>query len=351
MSSISPPRNRSVLITGANGYLGSAVARAFSRGGWHTYGLIRRASSAPALCASEITPIVGSSAAPADVLAALEKHTKSFDVIVGTTEQLPCYRTHHEDNVRLFRMLAKKSGDNGVRPLLIFTSGCKDYGRTGVHGSGGLAPHTEESRLDPPPFARARAAASEEILVENLDVLDAVCTRPTLLCGHGGSFSGVFFEMAEKAAAAEKNGNGTGLYIGVDKNTIYHACHVDDVGDAYVRVAESDRDIVKGKVYNISAWKYETLEEVITSLVKEYDIQGGVTWRQDESWELASLLDYSQWVDSGRIRSELGWHDRRLLFSSGLGVYRRSYEAAKYGGDEGIARMKDKTGIDYGSSK
>jgi len=56
---------RSVLVTGANGYIGGAVAKAFSRAGWRTYGLVRRVSDARNLALDEITPIVGIEAARA----------------------------------------------------------------------------------------------------------------------------------------------------------------------------------------------------------------------------------------------------------------------------------------------
>lgn len=40
---------RAVLVTGANGYIGNAVAKAFARAGWRTYGLVRRKEVSTAL--------------------------------------------------------------------------------------------------------------------------------------------------------------------------------------------------------------------------------------------------------------------------------------------------------------
>lgn len=45
---------RSVLVTGANGYVGSAVTRAFCAAGWKTFGLIRRREGAADLARHEV---------------------------------------------------------------------------------------------------------------------------------------------------------------------------------------------------------------------------------------------------------------------------------------------------------
>ncbi|KAK7942620.1 NAD(P)-binding protein [Apiospora aurea] len=50
---------RSVLVVGANGYIGLAVCRAFARAGWRVFGLVRRAEVASSLYAAEVTPIIG----------------------------------------------------------------------------------------------------------------------------------------------------------------------------------------------------------------------------------------------------------------------------------------------------
>lgn len=87
------PTHKTVLVTGANGYIGNAVARAFSRAGWTTYGLVRKESFLPELAANEIIPLLGS---PADTsfVADLENRGVVFDVLVSTTEQIMNYFPH-----------------------------------------------------------------------------------------------------------------------------------------------------------------------------------------------------------------------------------------------------------------
>ncbi|KAJ3564259.1 hypothetical protein NPX13_g7903 [Xylaria arbuscula] len=54
------PPPKTVLVTGANGFIGYAVSRAFVRAGWCVYGLTRRADTVDSLLAEEITPVIGS---------------------------------------------------------------------------------------------------------------------------------------------------------------------------------------------------------------------------------------------------------------------------------------------------
>lgn len=324
MSLLSTPK--SVLVTGANGYIGSAVAHAFVRAGWTVYGLVRSPHHVPVLAAAEIIPIQGSAADPS-FLPTLHAYTKTFDVIVSTTEQILDYLPHYNDTVSLLRALASTSGQQGVRPLVLFTSGCKDYGTTSLAGSPGLAPHTEVSPLRAPTLLAPRTKYAVQIF-EHADLFDAAVLRPTNVYGYNSSYYGTWFDMA---SAASKKGI---FELPADARTILHAMHVDDCGEAYVALAEhADRRAVAGQCFNISASQYNTLEEIAAGLVKEYGIEGGASFvageREMNSLDATGMLvGYSQWVGSEKLRALTGWTDRRQLFSLGLHAYRLAYEAA-----------------------
>lgn len=172
MSSRNPSRN--VLVTGANGYIGNAVARAFVRAGWTAHGLVRSASGAQALAVEEILPIIGS----IDVLSSHEQIASQLpptvDTIVSVTEDWNDYVAHYNNIVALLRTVSAISTKNGVVPLVIFTSGCKDYG-IGPHFANdpNLAPHTEESPLNPPAMLQLRTNFSQKIF-KNADVFHPV---------------------------------------------------------------------------------------------------------------------------------------------------------------------------------
>src|SRR6187402_1860225 len=185
-----PPPNppKTVLVTGANGYIGHAVALAFVRAGWTTYGLVRNPSYLPLLRAAEIHPLLGSPSSPT-FLTDLEKEGVTFDVLVSTTEQILDYFPHYNDVVALLRTLATQTlKAKGVKPLVLFTSGCKDYGMIPyLANSPELAPQTEVTPLNPPPFAVDRAAGTLRIF-DHGDVFDAVALRPTNVYGGSSSY-------------------------------------------------------------------------------------------------------------------------------------------------------------------
>lgn len=316
---------KSVLVTGANGYIGNAVARAFVRAGWITYGLVRNQETRAALRANEIISILGSASDRAFVERSAHQTRFVFDVIVSCTEQIMDYIPHYNDTIALLRALAEASNKVGVRPLVMFTSGCKDYGMTGLDGSEDLEPHTEESPLSPPPILVPRAAHAVKVF-DHTDLFDAVVIRPTTLYGLSGSFYGPIFDVAAKAA--EKGV----LELTAHSKSIMHGTHVDDCAEAYVTVAEADRGTVKGQCYNISGRRYETLEEVANALVEEYKIEGGVEYLPEKKSTgvdvVQMLIGFSQWVGSEKLRRDIGWRDKRQLFSEAVHTYRKAYEAA-----------------------
>ena len=336
---------KSVLVTGANGYIGNAVARAFVRAGWITHGLVRNQESRTSLKAAEIISILGSASDHAFVERSAKQTKFVFDVIVSCTEDVLDYVTHFHDTVELLRALARASNNGGVRPLVIFTSGCKDYGMTGLDGEEGLLPHTEESPLNAPPLLAARASHAVKIF-DQKDLFDAVVIRPTTLYGLSSSFYGPIFGKAAKAA--EKGV----LELTADPKSIMHGTHVDDCAEAYVAIAEhTDRDVVKGQCYNVSGHRYETLEEVSNALVEDYKIEGGVKYLPEKATMrpdvVQMLIGFSQWVGSEKLRRDVGWRDRRRPFSKAVHTYRMAYEAAvaqKHGNVERIqsfVRMAD----------
>lgn len=337
-----PAKLRIVLVLGANGYIGNAVARAFVRAGWITYGLIRSDKNSRALQNEEILPIIGSiddRDSHGEIRAQLPS---ALDAIVSTTEDHSDYVRHYENIISLLRSLSENSLAKGTKPLVIFTSGCKDYG-PGPHYANDpdLAPHTEQSPIKPPAFLALRAEYSPRIL-EHADVLSPVLVRPTNVHGRSSSYYGLFLEMAQKAASAKEP-----LMFPVGPDSICHSLHVDDCGDAYVSLASRTPGDVAGQVFNISARRFETVEEIGRALVAEYGIQGGAQYDVDaeklaregiDPWP-PYLVDFPQWTGSDKLRRVTGWTDHRPLFSEALHVYRVAYEAAKHDGHGNVLKV------------
>lgn len=264
------------------------------------------------------------------------------------------------------------TNNTGTRPLVLWSSGCKDYGTTGLHGESGLAPHTEDTPLAPHELVRGRADAAVKALESAAAAegkeggavgggFDAVVLRATPICGYSGSLYGAGMEYVEGFAAAvggEKGeGNDKVLKFVPPAGTVMHWMHVDDCADAYVAVAvtalfgsEEKRRGVVGQAFNISGRRYETLEEVGRVLAKEYGFGGGAEFGVDPA-KLPQGVDpkgseiifgWSQWVGSQKIREATGWSDWRPLFSENVHAYRLAFEAAREGADENVKRIRER---------
>lgn len=313
------------MVTGANGYIGQAVARAFQRAGFETYGMIRSSGSASALQDQSIVPIVGSASDVAAVSSTLRPLTTTLDVIVSTTDANDTQ--HFHDTIALLRALAALSTSQGVRPLVLFTSGCKDYGQGALDGSPDLFAHTEETPVRAPPFVANRAENSVKVLQE--ESFDAVVLRPTLVHGHSSSLLGPLFDMT----AAAKHSNDA-LRFASDPRTIVQSVHVDDCGEAFVSLAQHpNRKEVAGQSFNISTGdRYETLRDIANALAGCYQLQSPVEFHVSGSRspaDTATVTGFTQWVGSRKIRDLTGWKDQRPMFAEGIERYRREYEASK----------------------
>ncbi|KAH7327774.1 putative NAD dependent epimerase/dehydratase [Stachybotrys elegans] len=343
MSNPAPrPAPKTAFITGANGYIGHAVARAFLAAGYRTFGLVRRESAVKDLAVAEITPVVGT----LDDLSFLDTqvypYADRFDVIVNATEVVGGYAKHFEQSMQLVRTLAKRSLNNGVRPLVLWSTGCKDYGQTGFHGDADLAPHTEESPVTGLGIIKERAESCQTVF-HHKDLFDAALLFPTNVYGYTSSYWAAFLQYAAEQAKGRKV-----LTFAGNPNTISHGMHVDDCAAAYVALAEhADRGAVAAQSFNISAYRYETSGEIADALAAEYGMEEARWVPLDQAPEgyppgLLFGMNWSQWVSSDKIRRVTGWSDKRALLTEDLKAYRRSYEAFEAAGHDNITVIKER---------
>ena len=346
-----------VFVTGANGYIGNAVGRAFRRAGYVVFGLVRRAEAARELERQEIHAVIG---APDDLSFIENVLPKGivFDFIVSNTEDISAMAYHYSKVELMVERLAELSAANHknntnndgcgasgsdalpFRPLVFFTSGCKDYGFESSlrHGDEGLAGHTEETPLNTIPLLEPRCDFGRRLLALNKKTaavrddgaggtvsrrvgFDAVVLRPTCVYGLSGSHYAWLIKLADEAAA-------TGvLRIQAPRNGIMHSLHIDDCAEAYVALAKADRSLVAGHAFNISNARYETTEEVaeaLLGLARETRPDTVLQWVDAPCEDLFSaqgLFNWPQWVRSDKLRATTGWAETRAPFAKGVKEY------------------------------
>ena len=108
-----------ILVTGATGFIGAAVARKLSQQGHEVLALSRSAAAAAKLRAAGLTPIAGDFSVPASLAAPAAQVDAVISIAsIGQVEGTPESFTKDRDAVAV---MTKTLGDSG-KPL-IFTSG------------------------------------------------------------------------------------------------------------------------------------------------------------------------------------------------------------------------------------
>jgi nucleoside-diphosphate-sugar epimerase len=256
--------------------------------------------------------------------------------------------------------------------MVLWSSGCKDYGMTALHGASDLTPHTEDSPVQMHPIIRGRTEGALRALeISTTDNgsagFDVTILRATPICGYSASYYGAVFDYsAAFAAATPSTGEPRVLKFATDANAIIHGVHLDDCADAYLALANAalfggddpqhGRQAVVGQVFNISGKRYETLEEIGSALAAEYGFDGGALFGvpAEELPEAVCnpaynlVFGWCQWVESDKIRRVAGWTDRRPLFVENLHVYRLAYEAAAEMGSANVESIKRRLAGNWG---
>jgi nucleoside-diphosphate-sugar epimerase len=210
-----------VFLTGATGYIGSAVLDALLRGGHRVTALVRDPEKAARLSARGVTTLVGELGAPKTYLHALA----GVDAVVHTAfESSP--RGVDKDREALETLLGSLSSAdvaNEKRRVFVYTSGVWILGNTSK-------PADEEAPVDPAPHVAWRPAHEQRVLDAGSNGLRSVVVRPGIV--YGGS-RGIVSDILKDAL------NGMMRVIGSGKNR-WPTVYARDLGDLYVRLLEAE---------------------------------------------------------------------------------------------------------------
>jgi nucleoside-diphosphate-sugar epimerase len=201
-----------VFLTGATGYIGSAVADALRGAGHEVSGLARSDAAAARLTAMGVQPVRGDFADPASVTTAARA---ADGVISAASTDDPA-----TDTAAITAIL---DGLRGSGKPFVYTSGIWAYGDTAGRVVTETTPATPVARV------AWRSAVEREVLQAAGDGVRSVVIQPAVVYGRGGGIPAVFVRSARKHGAAK--------FVGSGENR-WPLVHVEDLAELYVRALE-----------------------------------------------------------------------------------------------------------------
>ena len=209
-----------VLVTGATGFVGSAVVRALRAHGHEVHGLVRDPARAGALAATGAVLHPGDMLAPASyvpLVADVNAVVHAAQLAVAGRLIPARSRALFDADALMTRSLAEACLAHGRR--LVYTGGCFDWGD---HGEDWV---DKDTPLTPSPMGVGHARQAEYLgRRHRQDGLDVVRLSPGFVYGPGGLFASAFVEQAR---------HGRLRCIGRGRNW-WSCVHVDDLATAYL---------------------------------------------------------------------------------------------------------------------
>lgn len=278
-----------VFLTGATGYIGSAVADALQKAGHKVSGLARNAEKAKLLEALGVRAVMGDLLQPEGIAAA----AGAADGVIHTAN------TNDANGARVdaavVRAILKTL--EGSRKVFIYTSGVWVLGSTGNNVA------DENATVNPTPLVAFRPSLEQEVLGGKNHGVRSIVIRPAVVYGRGKGMPTAFTQSARETGAARYVGDGQSLWAFVD---------VDDLAQLYVLALEK---APAGSLYNAAHGPSYRVREIAEAASLSAGA-GGKTQAipLDEARKtmgaFADALVLDQQVSGEKAEKELGWTPR-----------------------------------------
>jgi len=279
-----------VFLTGATGYIGSAVADALQKAGHKVTGLARSPEKAKQLEARGIRAAAGNLLEPETIAAP----ARSAEGVIHTanTNDPNSAKADAAAVGAILQALAR------TQKPFVYTSGVWVYGSTGDKVA------TEETPLNPTPLVKHRAGVEQEVLEYKGLGVRAIVIRPALVFGRAGNgVLKMFLQSARDTGAVTYVGDGQNRWPFVD---------VDDLAQLYVLALEKAS---AGSLYNGSDGPSFRVREVAEATSIGAGAKGKTqSWPLEEAHKklgpFADALVLDQQISGEKAKKELGWSPR-----------------------------------------
>jgi nucleoside-diphosphate-sugar epimerase len=282
---------RKVFVTGATGYVGSAIVARLVRAGLDVHALTRSAESARRLQAGGARPVIGSLLEGHGIVSEL----KNCDAVVHAAIDEGDSEAADQAALELIRTASE---DGRVRRLL-YTSG------VWVHGDTGGAVVDETSPLAAAGPARWRPAHERAALdLAEAEVLTVVL-RPGLAYGGRGGILGAWFQEAHE--------RGTVTFPG-DGSQHWGLVHREDMAEGYALALEHALGAECYLLVDESRHTVRELAEAVAAATGARAIADDAPGRERSLSPSDHAKRMDQRFTAARARRELGWVPRHASF-------------------------------------
>jgi nucleoside-diphosphate-sugar epimerase len=299
-----------VFMTGASGYIGSAVARELVRAGHEVTGMHHSPASAARVRATGATPILGDLVDPSTYAEAASGHDVLIHLAFDPQEPLAADRAAVDTLIEAARSHMVRDAH------LIYTSGCWVLGATGDQ------PADEDAEVDHPAAVVEWRPAHEERLLgmtgEGSDLTPTVIRPGMVYGGTRGLVTPLFSSAAE---------DGASRYVG-DGDNRWSLVHRNDLATLYRRVVEERAD---GIFHAVDGTPVRVRD--MARAASEAAGAGGETRgvpleeARAELGPVADALVLDQVIVTRRAE-EIGWKPVHPSFVEGAGAAWREYRLA-----------------------
>lgn len=276
-----------VFLTGATGYIGTAVADRLRAAGHKLSALARSDTASDRLTAAGIRPVRGDFADPKRVGSA----ARSADGVISlATTYNPAV-----DGPAIDAILEGLAGSD--KPF-IYTSGIWSHGDTG----GAVVDETTPPK--PAALVQWRQAVEDRVLEGAKHGIRTVVIRPAIVYGRAGGIPAGFVDSARKEGAAR--------FVGTGENR-WPFVHVDDLADLYLLALE--RAPAGSLLLGVSGPSHP-VRDVAAAASRGAGAGGRTTaWPLEEARKTlgayADALVLDQQASGRRAKETLGWQPRR----------------------------------------